>query len=447
MTVGLAQGRTGPVAGYGGVATCGSVWCCPQCAAVIATRRADELADAIRAVDLLGGSAHLATFTIQHKRRDKLGWTREQRRQAARLLAVIKKRERAAALGDTIDEAQDRADRAARDALLAQRGLWDALGDGWQAANSGGQWDKDKELHGGLLGWVKAVEATIGRSGWHVHVHVLLCFADDVTEQQVRPLVARMFHRWKAALERAGFDASGDMAADGKVPGYDVRRAQLHDNALSNYLTKLAHEVTSSHRKEGRRPGGRTPMQLLADAVETYRADDIHLWWEWEQASAGRKQVTWSLGDRDLRRLADLGHEQTDDEIAAETLDADERLGLAPEVWGWVRAGQHTSTVLDIAETDGMAGLVRWLHDHGQDVIHGAGIGWLDQPAVDHRSDGTPMPLDRDTGTGRGYDFSHPAVLRPRTSDGRPGRRPSDRPPRWTTDARAVLLSNNPAHP
>ena len=45
------------------------MWCCPVCAAKIATRRADDLATVMRAVDELGGSAFLLTLTMRHDRR------------------------------------------------------------------------------------------------------------------------------------------------------------------------------------------------------------------------------------------------------------------------------------------------------------------------------------------------------------------------------------------
>ena len=61
--------------------------------------------------------------------------------------------------------------------------------------------------------------------------------------------------------------------------------------AAADYFTKIAHEVTGSHRKEGHRAGGRTPMQLLADAVATYEESSLARWWEWEQASEGRRQL------------------------------------------------------------------------------------------------------------------------------------------------------------
>ena len=56
-------------------------------------------------------------------------------------------------------------------------------------------------------------------------------------------------------------------------------------------FVKQAHEVTSGHRKEGKRRGGRTPMRLLADAVETYRAEDVARWWQWESAAEGRRSA------------------------------------------------------------------------------------------------------------------------------------------------------------
>ncbi|MCD2191681.1 hypothetical protein [Actinomycetospora soli] len=407
VTVGVRTGSDGTaVAGYGGVSTCGSVWVCPQCAAVIATRRASELADVLRAVDNLGGSSWLVTLTVQHSRKHPLGWSRDERATNRRLLERASWRRHLAELGDEPDPDEVAADELAREALDATFGTWDAVGEAWAAVTSGGTWVKDQRRHGGLLGWVRAVETTHGRSGWHVHVHALLCFADDPPLSEVHPIAERMFTRWKRKLNARGYDASGDFAQDGKVPGFDVRRAEMHDNAMSNYLVKLAHEVTSGHRKEGRRPGGRTPMQLLADAVETYAVADLGRWAQWEQASAGRRQLTWSGRDRDLRALAQLGPEQTDEEIAAEELPADDRVGLPPETWGWVRAGQHETTVLTVTEDGGIDGLTRWLDQHDQ--------AWI---------------------------IASPAELRPRDPSGRPLRRPSDRPPRWSDEAHG-----SPAH-
>src|SRR3954453_21800203 len=86
--------------------------------------------------------------------------------------------------------------------------------------------------------------------------------------------------------------------------GGDVRMASLGTDKLSAYFTKLAREVTYSHTKESR--GGRSPFGIVTDGLRTGDADDLALWAEWEQASFGRRQLTWSLGEHDLRKLSGL---------------------------------------------------------------------------------------------------------------------------------------------
>ena len=127
----------------------------------------------------------------------------------------------------------------------------------------------------------------------------------------------------------------------------------------------MAHEVTGGHRKEGRARGGRTPMQLLADAVETYEESAMARWWEWEAASDGRRQLTWSTGRRDLRALAGLGREATDEEIAEEDEDADTRLLLPADTWGWLVATGRACALLAEAEHGGVAAASAWLHARG----------------------------------------------------------------------------------
>lgn len=209
------------------------------------------------------------------------------------------------------------------------------------------------------MGWCRVVEVTDGEAGWHVHVHALLCFARDVPAELVAATVgARAFGRWPRALERHGFDASVEH-------GWDMRPVQLGDGDLADYFTKVAHEVTSGHRKEGRRQGGRTPMQLLADAVETYRAEDMARWWDWEAASQRRQQLTWSKGRQDLRKLAGLRPDRSDQELAEDDLGEDVRLGIEGESWDWIEAASQQCELLDVAEQCGLDGARRWLRARG----------------------------------------------------------------------------------
>ena len=348
-------------AAYGGLTTCGSVWVCPVCAGKIATRRADDLATVMRAVDDAGGSAFMLTLTMRHDRGNRLGLSREDRSRRAEIEDRAAMRDVAEANGWDVDERAAEAEEIELADIRAREGVWDVLGCAWSSVTSGSVWIKDAESFGGLLGWARAVEATWSeRNGWHLHIHVLLCFAEQVSADLVAASVgARMFGRWRRALERKGYSASEEH-------GWDLRRAQLGDGDLADYFVKMAHEVTSEHRKESKGSrGGRTPMQLLGEAVDTYEVASLARWWEWEQASEGRRQLTWSTGRRDLRAYAGLGMEATDEEIAEEDQDADVRIGLTADGWDWLRRTHREPELLTVAERYGLDGARHWLHLHG----------------------------------------------------------------------------------
>jgi hypothetical protein len=262
--------------------------------------------------------------------------------------------------GGTSTSAPPRPRRSSSTPIKAREGCWDVLGYAWSAVTPGAAWQKDSFLFGGLLGWARAVEVTWGeRNGWHVHIHVLLCFAEQVSADLVAAGVgSRMFGRWRRALERRGYSASEEH-------GWDLRRVQLGDGDLADYFTKMAHEVTSGHRKDTRSHGGITPMQLLAEAADTYEAGALARWWEWESASDGRRQLTWSTARRDLRALAGLGREATDEEIAAEDQDADVRLGLTADGWDCLRRARRETELLTVAEHGGLDAARSWLGDQG----------------------------------------------------------------------------------
>src|SRR4051794_40794675 len=287
------------IAGYAGLVTCGSVWACPCCSAKIAARRAEELSQVMRTVLTNGGSASLITLTMRHHAGHRL---------------------------------QD---------------LWQALSAAWRGVISGKQWMADQEL-GGLLGWVRVVEATHGRNGWHLHVHALVCWDRSVSLQLAQEIGHRMWQRWTRVLERKGLTSWKHRG------GVDVRMATLSTDNLAHYFNKLAREVTYSHMKESR--GGRSPFKILSDGLQTGDASDLDLWAEWEQASYGRRQLTWSLGAHDLRKLADLGSELTDEEIADENLAGEDLIALPHSTWEALLRAELTTDLLDAAEIAGLDG-------------------------------------------------------------------------------------------
>jgi Replication protein len=299
------------VAGYAGLVTCGSTWACPCCAAKIAARRAEELSQVMRTVLTAGGSATLITLTMRHHSGHKL------------------------------------------------TDLWQALSAAWKGAISGKQWIADQEL-GGLLGWVRVVEATHGRNGWHLHVHALVCWERSVLQELAQEIGHRMWQRWTRVLERRGLTSWKHRG------GVDVRMATLGTENLAHYFTKLAREITSSHTKEAL--GGRSPFKILTDGLQTGDADDLDRWGEWEEASFGRRQLTWSLGVHDLRKLADL-EEQSDEEIAEEDLAGENTIALPRPTWEALLRGELTTDLLDAAEIAGIEGACTFLQLRGLEWI------------------------------------------------------------------------------
>lgn len=447
------RGEQGRTAGIEGLVSCGSVWSCPVCAAKVAAKRAEELATVLDKVHESGGSAFMLTLTIKHSAGDRLGLSKDERHRRGVLDRRRKWRQRldkiadrrdhrevAEAKGWDVDKHQADADdiaeasirkdirkndpdfasvgRAAREQrerderelveLNGKQGCWDAVTGAWHAATSGRAWAEAQD-RAGLLGWVRVTEVTDGGSpaviralgpeahglsgnGWHVHVHALLCFRDDVSEEYAAAaLGAGMHARWAATARELGFDSS-------EQHGWDLRKTRRGDgDNLHSYFVKQAHEVTGAHRKEGRRRGGRTPMQLLAEAVESYAVEHVARWWEWETAAQGRRQLTWSTGARSLRALAGLGAEQTDEQVADESLDGEQRLGLPHDTARWLRSHDMYPGLLDAAEVGGLDGARRWMAGHG--------LEWDDKPPPReefHSSGGSPQHASEEYVAGMG---------------------------------------------
>lgn len=292
-------------AGFAGVSTCGSVWACPVCAAKIAARRGDELAQVLTWATEQGHTVAMVTLTARHH--------------AGMRLAP----------------------------------LWDAVGGAWRSLLTGRAWQATRDAYG-VLGWARAVEVTHGDNGWHPHIHAVLVLRGSVSEDRVARLGEALWARWERALGRRGLTAL-------RAPGLDIRSSAAEVRAgLAAYVVKaLAMEATAGHSKQGRR-GGRAPFQILADLTRDGLADDAALWAEWEQSSRGRKQLTWSVG---LRAMAGLAAEVSDEDVAAEDVGGDDVLILEPAAWRAVRDEQ--GALLTAADRWGVAGARAWLRARG----------------------------------------------------------------------------------
>lgn len=287
-------------AGFAGLTTCGSVWACPVCSAKILAKRHEEVRDAIRAHVSRGEGHEIAmlTLTMRHHR------------------------------GHSLQQ------------------LWDALSPAWARVTGGRTWIAEKAGYG-VVGWLRVVELLHSRNGWHLHIHALMLLdrsgpaafpiAGDPADGAVAPEQERrrsddlgawksaITERWSNAVERAGLPRPLPRAQDlhlvtgnaDPLAAYFTKQSDTDDLA-----TAMAHEMTASMHKSSRAARGRTPWTMI-DGIMAGDADELDLWHEYERASRGRRQMTWSRG---LRKQLDLSPEMADEEIASEEADARESL-------------------------------------------------------------------------------------------------------------------------
>jgi replication protein len=320
----VARGSVRPdlaiVAGYAGLSTCGSTWRCAVCGAKIAYLRAEDLGWVLEWAKKNGHTVAMATLTMRHNRKHRLADS------------------------------------------------WNAATTAWGRITSGRRWAKIKDRFG-LLGWARAMEATYGEMfGWHPHIHAILVLEGPVSPGMVRELGEQMFSIWEKGLARKGYTALRDSG------GLDIRvSTEATEQRLAEYFVKqLAVEATHGAFKEGRQHG-LTPLQILAAFGATGDMAYLALWHEWERASYGRQQLTWSMGLREMAGLA--AEEVTDDEAAAEEAGGGEDLLQLPAAtWRVIRP--KSWELLDVIETEGLVGAERWLR------VRGLGYGVIRVPGV-----------------------------------------------------------------
>lgn len=195
------KGDTGK-AGFDGLKTCASVWCCPCCSPRISARRKDDLDVLLSGARASGLSVVMLTLTARHDRQMKL-----------------------APFLDALKDAKRR---------LRQRREWRAF-------------------KPAFVGSVTATEVTYGRNGWHPHFHEILVL--DCPPAAALSLIEGLRSVWLACLQGAGL--SGNDAA------FQVQSAQAAGAYVAKF--GAAEELALQGEKRGRN-GSRGPWQLLDDA-------------------------------------------------------------------------------------------------------------------------------------------------------------------------------------
>lgn len=315
------------VAGFAGVQQCGAIHVCPVCSPQIRQERATEIdAAAVTWIKAHGqGSIMLLTTTLPHDHGERL----------ADLLATVKK--------------------------------------AFARMVSGRAWQSDKARYG-IEFYIVAHDATVGRNGWHPHLHILVFCTAALDDVAVKRLSGRLYDRWADAIVKRGHRAPS------RAHGLTLERARNRKD-VTRYVCQvvagdpdddkktvpMALEVARGDLKTARHHGQRTPWQVLGDIATRAvvrspeegkaRRRDIALWREYEKAMKRVLAIRWAKG---LRKAVGLGPAREDIEI----LEAPKpgRVSVFSFVWtdGWkaiatmpgARAG-----VLRAAEADGKAGV------------------------------------------------------------------------------------------
>jgi hypothetical protein len=246
------------------------------------------------------------------------------------------------------------------------RDCWKALAIGWRLATGGKAWIADQR-EGGIFGWVKVVEVTHGKNGWHVHLHVLMIFDRQVTREHAQKYGDRMWSRWASGLRKQGFTCRRDVGLDVRMASADPNTS----NRLGEYFTKLAHEMTGGRNKLAKGQNI-TPMQIgeLAALEQEYHPDKSRKWrdlWNvWESASKGRKQMAMSKGLKEWAGIEDLEDEELPplfDEDGEPVAD-EAAIILRWDTWERLRKTPKLACdLLDVAEDYGIAAAAAWLDE------------------------------------------------------------------------------------
>ncbi|SLH82312.1 hypothetical protein [Mycobacteroides abscessus] len=382
------------VASLHGLMTCGSVWACPRCSAVIANTRAQEIGNAVRECYRRHGRVYLLTLTMRHNRREGLAE------------------------------------------------LWDALSKGWRSVFGTRYWTGQKErtaVRKGRLvvlpeivgdaerfdiaGVTRVVEATYGKPeraghGWHLHIHALVFSASSLSSGLIdniertlgcgvdRDWLSRnifafcVYKRWSQGLTKAGCRMPGSVAVDVREIGDEGAEY------LGRYLSKATYDAATriglemgagSSTKKVRAERNQTPFELLAELSESVDARGFgvrtprhwsvlpaedgdwavvdrdtgevmaitspglwRVWHEWEQASAGRRQIIWSRRRADPSSVREImwnalldsrgeSAEQVDEKVAVEEMKGEIAAEISRSDWYRVLAWR-SSLIVELLE-------------------------------------------------------------------------------------------------
>jgi hypothetical protein len=288
---------------YHGLYACGDVWNCPICAAKVSERRRQELKLALVAAKQQGFKSHFVTLTFPH------------------------------GISDDLNEILPKMTKA-----------YGKLSNGkYSVKNELTKISPNAEIHG----FIRAVEVTHGKNGFHPHVHMIVFTSADVSSK---------------LLENVYSDAWIRACRLSKLPApHPIHGCTVKDGSFAaEYASKwgIEDEMTKANQKKARGKKGITPWGLLRcikdgddDEYSPERAKPLFL--VYSHAFKNKRQLYWSNG---LRRLLAMGEvEMSDKELADKKVDelAKTLAVLSVEQWKEIRAKKMESLLLEVAEESG----------------------------------------------------------------------------------------------
>jgi hypothetical protein len=204
----------------------------------------------------------------------------------------------------------------------------------------------------GVLGFIRVLEVTYGRNGWHVHVHVLYCFDRHHTQDVLSEFEDKLYPLWSVAAQKQGLTMS-------RRYGLQVKLAY---GTVEEYLSKFGHgprwdiarELTKGHVKRGRSLAGLkhlTPWELLALA-QLGDSQCGALFAQFVLRFDGKAQLYWSPGLRAL--LLPAEGEVGDHEVAASGEDDEREVGaIDRRLWESVKRDGGRARVLQLVKEAG----------------------------------------------------------------------------------------------
>jgi len=253
----LSVWSNGSGAWFKGFCQCHSVWACPVCSPLIRQGRARVLGDDLVRHLAAGGGLCFVTMTTRH------------------------------GVSHSLDE------------------TFSAVADGWRDVTSHRSVVEFRRGH--AFEFVRVIECTYGcANGWNPHLHLVVASAESWSRSDRAEFKRVAFRAWASSMERAGLGrptvAHGVHCVWGDAGAADyVMKVHQSSQELLRLDTKT---------KKAGRHSTEPPFALLVRAAD---GDEfaLSLWRDWEQATKGRKMMTFSRG---WRRLIDATPEISDSE-------------------------------------------------------------------------------------------------------------------------------------